>query len=351
MRGDELMVGDRSNQLLGELLTEAGLLEIDDLREAAHIARGQNLPIGKVLVMSGYISKELLKASIEVQSRLKDDQIEYDSAMKALNLVSTVKCSLEEALTKLGIEPLRSADSTSYRLGALLLGSSLVSQSDFDAALAESHRCGLPLGRVLVNLEILSEETIDDALGIQKLLRGGQITKEEAIESLVESKEKKLSDHENALAKAEQSNSQKLTASVETVSTTVETEAISLENAGDTLIKDAEQKTPNQAFPKLESLTLHHMLLMAGLVQTSALESAIKDGLKKPEIMGIILKRSGILEDFVIDAAQECCQLIAAGHLKPEQAIIVLHQCQRTRNSIRDCLFEFGWKEKSQIVW
>jgi len=339
------MVGDRSNQLLGELLTEAGLLQIDDLREAAHIARGQNLPIGKVLVMSGYISKELLEASIEVQSRLKDDLLNYDSAISVLNIVSKTNCPLDEALSKLDIEPSRVADSTTNRLGALLLSSSLVSQSDFETALAESQRCGLPLGRVLANLEMLSQETIDDALGVQKLLRGGQISKEEAIDSLVASKEKKLSDKEPTIAQIEQASTHNGTTS------TLETNRVSAPESKEASVEEAAKKGSSKAFAKLESLTLHHMLLMAGLVQTSTLESAIKDGLQKPEIMGLILKRSEILEDFVIDAAQECCQLIASGQLKPEQAIMALHQCQRTRNSIKDCLEDFGWMEKTQIVW
>jgi hypothetical protein len=43
------MAGEPSNQLLGDYLIDAGTLNLDELREAANIARTQNLPIGKVL--------------------------------------------------------------------------------------------------------------------------------------------------------------------------------------------------------------------------------------------------------------------------------------------------------------
>jgi hypothetical protein len=343
------MVGDRSNQLLGELLTEAGLIQIDDLREAANIARGQNLPIGKVLVMSGYISKELLHAAVEIQSRLKDNLINYEIALKALSVVSKTNCSLEEALKQLGLELPGVLDSTTYRLGALLLGSSLISQADYDVALSESQRNGLPLGRVLTNLSILSEKTIDSALEVQKLLRIGQISKEEAIQNLIQSKKEKLTE-ENKSSKEVKDKSILDENNPVAPSTDAPLKSINSIDLGKSEQAQTKNKT-KKPFPSLESLTLHHMLLMSGLVQTDVLETAIKDGLKQPEIMGAILKRSAILEDFVIDAAEECCQLIASGQLKPEQAIIALHHCQRTRNSVKDCLDEFGWFEKSEIIW
>jgi hypothetical protein len=201
----------------------------------------------------------------------------------------------------------------------------------------------------LTNLEIVSEDTIDDALGVQKLLRGGQITKKEAIDALIENKERKLTEKEPKISRTRQIPPSQETNALEA---TIETNKIIPPDSEAALLQQTpENKEPSKPFPKLESLTLHHMLLMAGLVQTDALERAIKEGLKKPEVMGMILKRSEILEDFVIDAAQECCQLIASGQLKPEQAIIALHQCQRTRNSIKDCLEDYGWMEKSEIVW
>lgn len=323
--GGRLMTSDRPNQLLGELLSEAGLLEIEDLREAANIARSQSLPIGKVLMMSGYISKELLQAAIEVQSRVKDNLLNYDLGLKALKLVATDKITLSAALAKLGA-PARPLDSTSNRLGALLLDADLLTKNDFDAALEESTRCGLPLGRVLANLALIPERIIDTALNVQRMLRSGKISKEEAVKSIKENKIETVDKEKPAASQTD----------ISPVFNTNKTAASS--------------NSTNMAFADTRYLSLHHMLRIAGLIQTDALENAIKESLENPDVMGTILKRSGLLEEFVIEAAKECCQLIAAGVVKPEQAIMALHQCQRTRNPIKECLEESGWIEKAKLL-
>jgi len=330
---------DKSNKLLGELLTEAGLMQIDDLREAANIARSQNLLIGKVLVMSGYISKELLEATVEAQSRFKDNHLDYALGLKALKIVSARNCGLDEALLELGHSP-RIGDGTSNRLGTLLLDASLVTKNEFDTALEESKRCGLPLGRVLANLTVVPEFLVNCALKVQKMLRSGEISKEEAIRSLIESKEGQV---DQPILAANDTN-----AAGQNVDPSNQVETSPIPVFHQDRVSEFTEKKGN--FPDLNTLSLHHILRIAGLIQTEALEAAIKESLENPEVMAIILKRSGLLEEFVIEAARECCQLIASGQVKPEQAIIALHQCQRTRSSIKDCLEEFGWLQKSEII-
>ena len=330
------MTNDKSNQLLGELLSEAGLLQIDDLREAANIARSQKLPIGKVLVMSGYISKELLEAAVEAQSRFKDGFLKHDIGVRALFIISKKNNTLDQALAELG-QSVRPPDSTSHRLGALLLDANLLTKPDFDKALEESKRCGLPLGRVLTNLSIVSEQLINFALNAQKMLRSGKISKADAVKSLVGTRGVKISTGNLETVPLDQSQ----------ISSQIEQASVHFnQQLGMIDAHNNDQQTPQQ---QIEALSLHHMLRIAGLIQTEALESAIKDSLENPEIMGIILKRSGLLEEFVIEAAKECCQLIASGELKPEHAIIALHHCQRTRNSVKDCLEEFGWMQGNKI--
>ncbi len=341
------MTNDKSNQLLGELLTEVGLIQVADLREAALIARSHNLPIGKVLVMSGYITKELLAATIEAQARFKDHLLNYDIGIKALKVVAQKNNTLEEALAGLGQTP-RPMDTTSNRLGALLLDADLLTKPDIDKALEESKRCGLPLGRVLSNLSLLSDQMVNFALNAQKMLRSGKISKDEAVKSLVGTKGVTLSQGNINAIKKESNKPIEIYADAtgrSVVQQTISQQSISQQS------KTLEPENKQQPFPELDSLSLHHMLRIAGLIKTEALESAIKDSLENPDVMGIILKRSGLLEEFVIEAAKECCQLISTGQVKPEQAIIALHHCQRTRNSVKECLQEFGWLEKSEAIW
>ena len=229
-----------------------------------------------------------------------------------------------------------------------------MSKSEFDTALEESKRCGLPLGRVLTNLSMLPEKLINYALNAQKMLRSGQISKEQAIKSLIETT--KSSDSNPALTAVEQGSAQQVNQSA--MQPIPEVGQSNKKSPFEFFQQNTQAPAQNtkSAIPELDSLSLHHVLRIAGLIETNALENAIKESLESPDVMGLILKRSGLLEEFVIEAAKKCCQLISSGKLKPEQAIIALHQCQRTRNSIQDCLEEYGWlekaePEKAEIVW
>ncbi len=55
---------------LGDLLTGAGLLQASDLREAMLISKQQGLPVGRVLIMSGYLTEQHLQAAVQAQSLL-----------------------------------------------------------------------------------------------------------------------------------------------------------------------------------------------------------------------------------------------------------------------------------------
>lgn len=182
--------GDKANQILGEYFTDAGLLNLDDLREASTIARNQNLPIGKVLVMSGYLTKETLQATIEMQARVKDGQLDYKIALQALTLINEENITLEEALSTLNSQG--SDTDSGNRLGEFLLQACLLSNNDLNTAMAESSRCGLPLGRVLVNLSMVSEPVLKNVLNMQALVRNGKMTKKQAIKTLLADKDKQL---------------------------------------------------------------------------------------------------------------------------------------------------------------
>ena len=69
---------------IGELMAKAGLLSALDLTEALEIAKGNGQPIGGVLVMSGFVTAEQLKAAQVVQEQVKTGQITLDKAIRSL---------------------------------------------------------------------------------------------------------------------------------------------------------------------------------------------------------------------------------------------------------------------------
>ncbi len=70
---------------IGQLLLGAGLLSGADLAEALEIAKESGQLIGRVLVMSGFVSDEQLKAGLSVQEKIRNNQLSLDAGIRELS--------------------------------------------------------------------------------------------------------------------------------------------------------------------------------------------------------------------------------------------------------------------------
>jgi len=73
------------NTKIGQLLLGAGILSGADLAEALEIATESGQLIGRVLVMSGFVTDEQLKAGLAIQERLRLNQLSIDQGIKELS--------------------------------------------------------------------------------------------------------------------------------------------------------------------------------------------------------------------------------------------------------------------------
>src|SRR5688572_30442688 len=97
------MVSDLQKDMrFGNLMIQLGLLSETDLSEAAQLAVELALPLGKVLVMSGFLTDPQLHAIVQAQSMLKDQVLEIDEAQRAIAIVSSTGVSWTEALKQAG---------------------------------------------------------------------------------------------------------------------------------------------------------------------------------------------------------------------------------------------------------
>ncbi len=167
---------------IGELLTKAGVLTIETLNDALDKARERALPLGKVLVMLGYIKQKDLKAAVEAQSLINDGMLSLDLAASALTIVSKDDIKLPDALGQLGWKKIKTG--TSNRLGELLVEAEAVTWEQLDEALKTSTETGLPVGRVLVFRKYVANEVLLACLTAQKLIREGVINRDQAVQGL-----------------------------------------------------------------------------------------------------------------------------------------------------------------------
>jgi hypothetical protein len=101
------------NILLGELMLKTSLVTKQDLDEALQIGKETGMRVGRVLIVSGYISEEHLMATLDVQSKLKEGMLTLDQGLAALKLVKSKDVSLDTAMYELEIacvQPLSTAD-------------------------------------------------------------------------------------------------------------------------------------------------------------------------------------------------------------------------------------------------
>ncbi|HNM51296.1 MAG TPA: hypothetical protein PKN86_16385, partial [Candidatus Obscuribacter sp.] len=150
------------------------------LGEAMRAAQGKKMQIGQMLVMNGLISPRDLQSALEAQSMLRDKSVELTEALRCLKIAYKVGAPFRDILFEYAT-PKRTQSS---KLGELLVESGLVTYEVLAKAVEQSNTTGLPLGRMLVLHQIISNEVLNAVLDMQVRVRDEMMTRAEAIASL-----------------------------------------------------------------------------------------------------------------------------------------------------------------------
>lgn len=398
------MTDNNTPNKIGELLIKAKSITVEDLEAANSTAGETGLPIGRVLVMSGFINDRQLQAAIQVQSMIKDEQVEFDQAISALKTVSASEVSLLEALQKEGWK--LNKETKTAKLGELLRSAEIITQAQLDEALKTSQETGLPLGRILVLTQAISNEMLSGALTAQILIRDKKVSVEQALQGLRSSLNRRvtlevsLTDH--GFYKPPTRQSVKLgelfvlsglvtevdlfgaleiglTQEKAIGQVLVDCGYVSFEVLGSALkfqemvingtltaIQAAEalrqvstrRVSMAQAVAELElikvdsaeSLNLADFLKVAGLVTEDDITKAIEACARNSALIGKILLVSGYLNEQTLHAAARALFLIREDFLKMEQAVVALNHCQKNQVSFDDALDELGWTIPTRVA-
>jgi len=393
------MQSDSKPILLGELLIRVGIVQPQQLIDAMHVAGETGLPIGRVLIMSGFMSHEQLQAAVQTQSLVKDKLLEVDIAIQALQKVCQEQIPLDQALAAFGWVKRKGYQTA--KLGELLRGSDLVTDTQLDEALRTSHETGLPLGRVLVLTQAISDELLSAALTAQVLVRDGKITKEHAILGLKSAKRRRvtievsLTEHgfyrppgrqsvklgelfvlSGLVSEPDLMNALELGLMREMPIGQVLVESgymtrVILDSAlklqemvanGTLSAVDAAQTirsvaTKNcsiaQALAELnpekvetptgETIRLSDVLKAAGVVTEEELKKASEMSSQNSALVGKMLLVTGMIDEATLHASLRCQFLLKEGFLNLEQAIVALSHCRLNQVSFDDALQELGW--------
>lgn len=289
---------EKTSARLGSLLLVTELISSAQMTQAMEVASALALPLGKALVMLGFISGKVLVAAIEMQSLQRDRLIEHDLIKEALRLVSEQGISANAALAQLGWSP---DDETLFtKLGDLLREAKILSDFQLKGALETANKSQMPLGRVLVMNRLVSESVLWAALNAQVLLRDGRIKREQAINGL------KAAQRRHMRASAASTDEQ----------------------------------------PKLQStrkIKFGDLLVLAGLISEADLRDALEQCLLTDSQIGEVLIQKGILSKRTLDASLKIQDLVSNDVLAPAAAAMVLKQvAHSSKKTIPQAVSELG---------
>jgi hypothetical protein len=274
--------GKKKDWRLGTILTELSLLSPDELEFALKMTRSTGMPLGSVLLVTGALTKEELRAMIQAQSMLKDQLVDETDLLSAMPLLKEQQSlGLEGALRR--IKWHRDTNVPTNKLGELLVSAKLLSQLDLAKGLAHNRSSLQPLGRTLVLIGALSPRALQHALVIQERIRKGELSREQGVTFL-----------RDVCARNE--------------------------------TKDSHNKaTKHNNAPAAADMTrLGDLLVEAGLVKEDEFSQAMDVSAYKSQLIGEILIECKLLSRARLQAALELQRLVGMGLVGRAQAIATL---------------------------
>lgn len=390
------MTSEAGGVRLGDLLTQAGLLRPEELREAMQIAKHQSLPVGRVLIMSGFLSDGQLRAAVQAQSLLKDGVISLETVLQALAIVGKEEMALEDAFRQLGLEVQQSQPTN--KLGELIVEAEMITKEVLDQALAQSTQSGLPLGRILLLTGAVVEPLLSAALNAQVLVRDHKITREQALQGLRAARERhipleqslaetglqlplhntirlgellvkagimpdtNLMDYvemglvqeqplgqiliaQGAINEHILNNALELQRMVAAGSLIGDQAALVLNMvaSGGTTIEEVIRAQEPQKEPVVETVPLYQFLQLAGRISPQQIEEAVRNGTRDAQIMGLMLHKVGAIGEFEMGVSLALNDFMAKGVVSVEQAIVALNYCITNQISLEDAFAQMGW--------
>jgi len=396
--------GTKLSQRLGELLVEAKILNLDGLNHAIELSSETGLPLGRVLVMCGYIQDRELEAAVKAQSLVKDGALTLQKAQSALAMLGKESVDFEDCLKKVGW--IDANHPPVARLGELLLDADIIGQLQLEDSLKTSQETGLPLGRVLVLTNSVSEEMLSAALTAQVLVRDQKISREQAVQALKSSRfrrvniEVSLIDlgfykppprqrvklgellvlsglvNEGDLMTALEMGlirevpigqmlveggfiSKRILDTALKLQEIVSSHSLSALKAAEALrevatrhvsLARAISELDLSASESRERVRLGEMLKAAGIVSDTEIKKALRDARRNSALLGKILLVTGAIDDQTLHATLRSLVLLRDEKINMEQAIFALNHARKNQITFDEALAELKWTGQAESV-
>lgn len=266
------------------MLTQAGIVTETDVSKGKAVSDNCRIPLGKALVIQEKMSDSLVLAAIHAQWMLRDGFISKEDALEALRTCRRNRWNLPDALILMEIDAYASKG---FRLGELLKETNFLGEDELRGLLSAAQASGLPLGRVMTTLDLISEQLLNEYLSTQEKIRKGEITLPKALEHLIAISEK----------------------------------IAAKENQG---------------------MLLGELLTKSGLISDTELEEALTEARQRKRLLGVVLAEKGPVRPEHLSLSLRMQRDVRHGMMKPEDAIDLLKAVAMTPSKTEELLEAAG---------
>jgi tetratricopeptide (TPR) repeat protein len=298
--------GEVPTTKLGELLVEAKVITREQLEKAMQRSLAIGLPLGRILVLNGAINELLLTTVLEIQVRLRDQNIERSEAIAYIKTIPNTQKE-EEISVEQAFEiqaALKAPRRKPVRLGELLVMAGILNESDVINALEMALSNEMQIGEVIVNQGFITSEFLETALKLQSMIDQGLIDGVEAADALRE----------------------------------IQLNGGSLEKLCDYF---ETTRGPNS------EISFEHLLASSGVIAAEDIEKAFGVARQDPEIVAGILNATGYVSEAAAGAVLRCYGLVANGYLTYEDGLVALDYCFKKQATVEisfdQALADLGW--------
>ncbi|MCC7528074.1 MAG: tetratricopeptide repeat protein [Candidatus Melainabacteria bacterium] len=284
-----------TNIRLGEICLQAGMLTQDQLQEAIRHSKGKRLQIGQILVMCGFLTPRDLQSVLQAQSMIRDKSIDFNLAIRCLKIAFKMGSTFGEVLDNHEEAPARKAPTG--RLGELLLEAGVLRWEQLSKAMEQSLQTGLPLGRMLVLHQVMTDAVLNAVLDIQVRLRDEMLSREEAV------------------------NAVRLAAGLPS-------------SSGETSVADK----PSQDGPRRRGIRLGELLVLSGALTETDVMNALEWGLINQQAIGQVLINRSLITTELLEAALKLQKSVDESQLDALNAAECLGQIHESKVSLEEAL-------------
>lgn len=391
------------------ILAGSEIIKERELSEAVESACKLNVPLARALIMLGHAKGDNLKLPMEAEQLVQSGKVSVDLAIKALRLAWQNNIALPEAIhvIKSVHKKTNLSQAVTNPMSELMLSAAIISREQLGRAVLRSQETKLTLGRVLIVNREISNSLLAAVINAQLLIRDCKISKDQAINALKTTKERRVTIEQTLFELAiytEQPGQPMRLAELFVMSghisegdmlESLEIELTKEKEFGQILLEQgfvttshletaivlqdmvtnncikphhaaealkqtcaknisvyqaiAELKPPPQM--QQPTLRIGDLLALSEIVKREAIERVLAQKGNSTVKIGTLLLNANLISEFSLYNALRCLSLLRQGYLSNEQAVAALKYCEQHKLTPDEALSRISLFPPTRMQW